>query len=220
MSDEEPEMLKVVQRRGEADSAAVSRAAITPYIQGALTTRSYINPYFREGGANLNGLAQALNEQAEQANKGDFSHAEAMLATQAATLDAIFHQLAQQANGSEYMDKMERYMRLAFKAQSQCRTTLEALAEVKAPKAVQFVRQANFAQGHQQVNNYDQSDDPAHASPPKPRTRGKGKSAKQTKQVEHHEQQTLDPRGTATAGRDDQEMEAVGAVDGPQDKKG
>lgn len=45
-------------------------------------------------------------------------------------------------------------MRLALKAQSQCRTTLETLAVIKnPPTSVAFVRQANIAHGAQQVNN-------------------------------------------------------------------
>ena len=43
-------------------------------------------------------------------------------------------------------------MRLALKAQSQCRTTLDTLASIKNPPVV-FARQANIAQGPQQVNN-------------------------------------------------------------------
>lgn len=214
MSEEEPEMLQVVQRKGETDSTALSRAALTPYIQGAMTTRGFIGRFFQEGEAqaNLNGLAQALDEQAKQVNKGDFTHAEAMLATQAATLDTMFHQLARLSNSSEYMDNMERYMRLALKAQSQCRTTLEALAEVKAPKAVSFVQQANIAHGHQQVNNNASG---KHRK--RSRARGKRKSAKRTKQVEHHEQQTLDASSTKATGQDDREVEAVGTVDGTED---
>ena len=42
---------------------------------------------------------------------------------------------------------------LALKAQAQCRSTLEALAEIKNPRPVQFVKQANMTTGPQQVNN-------------------------------------------------------------------
>jgi len=45
------------------------------------------------------------------------------------------------------------YMRLAFKAQSQCRATWETIATIKHPPAVAFVKQANYAAGNQQVNN-------------------------------------------------------------------
>ncbi len=44
-------------------------------------------------------------------------------------------------------------MRLALKAQSQCRATIESLAEIKNPRPVAFVQQANIAHGPQQVNN-------------------------------------------------------------------
>jgi hypothetical protein len=43
-------------------------------------------------------------------------------------------------------------MRLGLKAQSQCRATLETLAQIKNPPVV-IARQANIAQGPQQVNN-------------------------------------------------------------------
>ena len=43
-------------------------------------------------------------------------------------------------------------MRLALKAQSQCRTTIETLTILKNPTTI-FARQANIAQGSQQVNN-------------------------------------------------------------------
>jgi hypothetical protein len=47
---------------------------------------------------------------------------------------------------------MEGIMRLALKAQSQCRATLETLAAVKNPPVV-YARQANVTSGPQQINN-------------------------------------------------------------------
>lgn len=43
-------------------------------------------------------------------------------------------------------------MRLALRAQSQCRATLETLAVITNPPMV-FAKQANFTGGPQQVNN-------------------------------------------------------------------
>ncbi len=51
------------------------------------------------------------------------------------------------------MGTAETLLRLALKAQSQCRTTLLTLAEIKNPRPIAFVNQANFAHGPQQVNN-------------------------------------------------------------------
>jgi hypothetical protein len=82
-----------------------------------------------------------------------------MVAIQAHTLDTIFNELARQSQanmGGGYLDAADRYMRLALKAQSQCRATIETLAEIENPKPVAFMQQANIASGPQQVNNAPQ----------------------------------------------------------------
>ena len=78
-----------------------------------------------------------------------------MLTAQAHTLDAIFNCLAQRAavNMGEYIDTVEAYLKLALRAQSQCRTTWEALSAIQNPPLASYVKQANIAHGHQQVNN-------------------------------------------------------------------
>jgi hypothetical protein len=67
-------------------------------------------------------------------------------------LNGLFANLAHRARTTEYTDKLDRYLRLALKAQGQCRATLETLAAIKNPPTV-IARQANFAHGPQQVNN-------------------------------------------------------------------
>ena len=61
--------------------------------------------------------------------------------------------MARRGEHREYLPAAETYLRLALKAQAQCRATVEALAEIKNPRPVAFVKQANIAQGPQQVNN-------------------------------------------------------------------
>jgi iron only hydrogenase large subunit-like protein len=51
------------------------------------------------------------------------------------------------------MPPTQALMNLAFKAQNQSRLTLQALLGLKQPKRSTFVKQANIAHGHQQVNN-------------------------------------------------------------------
>jgi hypothetical protein len=51
------------------------------------------------------------------------------------------------------MQVMETYMKLALKAQAQCRTILQTLTDVKNPQRVAFVKQANISNWPQQVNN-------------------------------------------------------------------
>jgi hypothetical protein len=51
------------------------------------------------------------------------------------------------------LEVVDTVMRLALKAQSQSRSTIETLAEIKNPSHVAFVKQANISNGPQQVNN-------------------------------------------------------------------
>ena len=105
---------------------------------------------------NINTLVDELGTQIEAVNKGDLSRPEALLIAQAHTLDAFFGRLldASVKNMGEYLGATESYMRLSLKAQSQCAQTIRALNELKSPKNVAFIQQANLANGHQQVNNY------------------------------------------------------------------
>ena len=77
---------------------------------------------------------------------------EAMLLCQAHTLDALFNQLAQKALVQGQMPHYEAFMKLAFKAQSQCRATLETLSTIKNPPVI-FAKQANISTVNQLINN-------------------------------------------------------------------
>ena len=87
-------------------------------------------------------------------NRGDLSDGERMLSAQAVALNAIFAELARVAHANLFKvpEAADRYLRLALKAQSQSRATVETLAAIKNPPVV-FARQANIAHGPQQVNN-------------------------------------------------------------------
>jgi hypothetical protein len=98
-------------------------------------------------------LLETLREQATAVQRGDLGNVESMLVNQAAALQALFVRLAERAMEQKHMPNLDGFMRLALRAQSQCRSTLEALNEIKNPRPVAFVQQANIANGPQQVNN-------------------------------------------------------------------
>lgn len=58
---------------------------------------------------------------------------EAMLVAQAATLNTMFTQRAFQTAHMTIVDQIDRFTRLALKAHSQCRATLETRAVIKNP---------------------------------------------------------------------------------------
>jgi hypothetical protein len=88
-----------------------------------------------------------------EVKQGNLADVEAMLYSQAYALNVMFATLMTRANRQEYMPPTQALMSLAFKAQNQSRATLQALIQLKQPSQTTFVRQANIAQGHQQVNN-------------------------------------------------------------------
>ena len=126
--------------------------------------------------------------------------------SQATTLNALSHSLIgwalnhlREGGNAAYF---EMHMRLAFKAQSQSRATIETLAEIKNPRQVAFFKQANIAGGHQQIVNSGPSPIARESEIPPSKQSG-------------HEHELLPNAGaSAPARRVDPTLEAVGAIDG------
>lgn len=151
-----PEMPKgqMVAEPASADdhdkAAARAGLAIRPSLNAAAVIAAYSKPM---GEIDLGELAIALQLDMDAMFAGDMSRVEAMLFAQAHALQSIFMNLARRSTAQEYVKNAETYLRLALKAQSQCRATLETLAAIKNPPVV-FAQQANINNGgQQQVNN-------------------------------------------------------------------
>ncbi len=199
-SKEQPHALQVKQKmQTETLADAIARTSLEPSVQAALTVMDYNKEF---GELSINKLVDSLVKQSELANKGDLSRAEAILITQAHTLDAIFHKLARDATKAEYLNQFDMKLRLALKAQSQCRSTLETLAAIKNPPPVAFVRQANIAHGPQQVNNTAAVEGvPAEKSKIRP-----------NKVLEHQHDKRLDLGTPGETSCVDSSLETLGAV--------
>ena len=91
---------------------------------------------------------------------GDMSSVERTATTQAMVLDCVFNVLLTAARCEIGRPQFEALMRMAFRAQSQCARTLEALAAIKNPAII--TRQVNVA-NQQVVNN---GSPPGTAPPP------------------------------------------------------
>jgi hypothetical protein len=103
------------------------------------------------GDIDVTSLQTSILETTRRVTTGDLSGAEAMLMAQAVTLNTIFVTLARRAQGNEHVSPFQVNLRLALKAQGQCRATIEALALIRNPPV--FAKQANITNGPQQVNN-------------------------------------------------------------------
>jgi hypothetical protein len=168
----------------------------------------------------LTDMVASLKESGNAVNNGDLKGAEQMLNAQAVSLNSIFAELARRSamNVGEHMEAMERYMRLALKAQGQCRATLETLAAIKNPPVV-FARQANISNGPQQVNNGTEPGFETNTCVPA-QACGEIKN-RQSKLLEGitSGSTTLDARTTPTPARGHQGLETLGAVHRPDQRR-
>lgn len=204
MTEQKGDMTLVVTKEGdETLDQTMARARVMPENLAAATlvcTKLVDVP--------VTDLARELRQQTAAINKGDMTRAENMLLAQAHTLDALFANLTARAMNAKHMDNLEAFMRLAFKAQNQARATLQTLGELKAPKNVAFVKQANIGQ-NVQVNN-GTTGQPT-------RTRKAKKAQNELLEVEHGER--LDTRATGTAGSADPAMATVGEQHRPTHRR-
>lgn len=165
----------------------------------------------------VNVLADELAAQVKAVNQGDMQRTEGMLISQAHALDAIFVNLMRKSVNQTNAAHWEMYMRMGMKAQSQCRATLQVLAEIKNPRPVAFVKQANINNGgHQQVNNgFEVIALPGPAPARKNET-------EQTKLLDREINggTYLDAGTTQAAGRGDKPLEPVEIVNRAKNRKG
>lgn len=185
-------------------AAAMAQLALRPSVNAAVVMTEYTQPL---GEQDLGALVEGLCTGIDEVWAGDMKRAEAMLYGQAHALQSIFMNLARRATKQEYLKQWEGYLRMALKAQNQCRMTLETLATLKNPPVV-YAKQANINNGgQQQVNNggaaLGSGATPAPASNFIP---------EQTELLEQSHGQGLDTGKTRQAGGADPHMETVGEV--------
>lgn len=198
-----------VWNRDAIERQLLVREVLRPSVRVAVTAQSFSKVF---GELELNALVNELAAQVKVSNDGDLRRSEAMLVAQAHSLEAIFHELARRAvlNMGEYINATEIYLRLALKAQSQCRATNETLALMKNPQPVTLGRQANVAHGPQQDNNVPQ---PAQDRASRARESGNP----QNKLLEQQNGEGVGPRAAQATIGAYPAVETMGEVHGAED---
>ncbi len=111
-----------------------------------------------------------LNETTVQIKAGNLAEAESLAATQAVTLDHMFHTLLRRGMANMQSPQGEALLRLALRAQSQSARTLETISALKSPTI--FAKQLNVAQRQVVANGSvaqpAASGDFSHAPAPSP----------------------------------------------------
>lgn len=147
---------ELILTQGPDDDAGevLAQAILGQNVRHGLAASAFANGTIGGSGETLALMdcARFIQTRATNAIDGDLAFASAMLASQAVTLDSMFTEFARRAanNIGEYPQAMERYARLAMKAQSNARTTLETLAKLHLPRE-QTVRHVHVNEGGQAV---------------------------------------------------------------------
>ena len=190
-----PEAFEVVASK-DSTSQAMAKL-VTTSVLSAVTLKRYSGA----GDAlEMPDLVDEMRKAGDEVVGGNMGRVERMLTNQAMTLDAIFNDMAQRSGRQGQYKGIEVSMRLALKAQAQARSTAEALALLKNP--MPYIRQANIANGPQQVNNgQSAAAAPSHA--------GDFETAP-NKLLEANHGQRLDTRAQGAAGRANPHMATVG----------
>ena len=192
-----------VVTKGKTKERQLAEFGLSPAIANSFTAQKFAHGTFGE--ICIPDAVAVIREKVKRVQSGDLSDIEATLTAQAVTLDAIFNEMARRAavNMGRQLPAMETYLKHALKAQAQCRSTLETLAEIKNPRSVSFVKQANIAHGHQQVNNGEPAGESiAH-----------GESSNQSNELlELSNGERVDSRTARSTGGGNQELEAVGTI--------
>lgn len=145
-----PNELLVVMDKDKSKERKFAEIGLSAPTLNAVNSRNFTQHILGE--TDLTETINVMKEKVVKVNTGDLTELEAALTAQSVSLDAMFNELARRAIGSDTMSKLEIYMRLSLKAQSQCARTIEVLAAMKNPPVV-FAKQANISHGNQQVNN-------------------------------------------------------------------
>lgn len=200
---------KVLPEKSEADvqKIALAHAALRPSVNAAVVVAAYQTNLMGKD-VDLAALIDRLCETFGKTRDGDLSNLEAMLIAQATALQTVFTSLAKRAQSQQYQKNFESILGLALKAQAQSRATIQAVVDLKYPRQVAFVKQANISHGPQQVNNGDSRSNTrtgAHTEE---------NQLQQNKLLvdQSHERTPLDIGATTKAGRSDPALETMGTV--------
>ncbi|MFN8693439.1 MAG: hypothetical protein ACK5XX_03440 [Holosporales bacterium] len=208
--------IEVVETAEKSQDAIIAELAMDGIANSATLTVDFSKTTFGE--LSLTHCISELNKKAKNVHKGNLQDAETLLTAQAFALDAIFTSIARRAqlNMGQYLDAADRYMRLALKAQGQCRATLETLANIKNPPVV-VARQANISNGPQQVNNTLNKTEGSFQTSTRTHTGAENSKPVQNELLEDksHDKERVDFGTPQATGRGDPAVATVGKIHRP-----
>lgn len=122
-------MLEITKKDGKSESYQMADVVMRPQVRNGYVAGYFGGKHFSGKQPDISDTVEIMADACKKVRDGDLGDQRDILTSQAMALDALFTSMANKSaqNMGEYLDASERYMRLALKAQTQCRTTIEAL---------------------------------------------------------------------------------------------
>ena len=141
----------IVKGRTDDETAErIAKLAVSPEMSSQRVVAASEREQGLDQHLDIPRLMAVLKAESERLSEGKSEDVGPILANQALALQSLFSRLTERALSQSHMSNIETFMRLALRAQSQCRATLETLSSLnKAPTV--FAQQANVATD-QQIN--------------------------------------------------------------------
>ncbi|MEO9469209.1 hypothetical protein [Parasphingorhabdus sp.] len=139
---------------GVSDEYLAANSVHSPIPRNASIARDLAAETFGSGkdGLEFDQSVQVVRDNCDAVKNGDLSNMKETLVAQAMTLDAVFVEMSRRGmmNMGQHMTATDKYFKLALKAQSQCRTTIEALERINRG-GEQVVRHVHVNEGGQAI---------------------------------------------------------------------
>jgi len=198
LKEQKDREIKLAQKEGATLEQMATEYMLDPKTVGSLIVDA--NKSNISGQVDMECAREIIGKGMDDIKKGDLSKLEEMLYSQAVALNMMFANLSRRAVIQTNVDIKATLTNLCFKAQNQSRNTIQTLINLKQPSQTSFIKQANIANGHQQINN-----GVAQSSP-------ENLSNEPNELLELQDGEWLDTGTKAEAERVNTEMEAVGEV--------
>jgi len=141
----------IVKGRTDDETAErIAKLAVSPEMSSQRVVAASEREQGLDQHLDIPRLMAVLKAESERLSEGKSGDVGPILANQALALQSLFARLTERALSHSHVSNIEAFMRLALRAQNQCRATLETLSSLnKAPTV--FAQQANVAT-NQQIN--------------------------------------------------------------------
>src|SRR5438445_8208339 len=106
--------LTVTEKEGKSRKRQIAELGMSPIVANTITATKFAQGSF--GTLDLTASIDVMQEKVDKVKASDLSDVEAALTAQAATLDAVFNELARRAalNMGAHLGATETYLRLAL----------------------------------------------------------------------------------------------------------